>query len=286
LRKKLIIISMLLVLAIAAMITGCDQRAGEEADTLTIGVTPWTSTIPPTEIATLILEEMGYEVNRLETDVSAVFMGLAQGDNDIFMDVWLPAHNVQLANHGAAVEIVSLSYDEAEQGLVVPTYMEDYNSIDDLIGNEEVFGNEIISIEAGAVTAEVIDKMIADYPMDMNQINSSEAGMMAEVERRTDREAPIVFYGWRPHTMFRNYDLKILEDPGNYFEDSTVHVAVTADLHERAPEAYNFLSNWSISVDDVEQMIVEIEDEGRPGAEVAREWIEENREHVDQMIGQ
>ena len=47
----------------------------------------------------------------------------------------------------------------------------------------------------------------------------------------------------------------------------------------------NFLSNWSIPIDDLEAMIVAIEDGGDP-TEVAREWIDNNQDKVKEMIGE
>ena len=55
-------------------------------------------------------------------------------------------------------------------------------------------------------------------------------------------------------------------------------------LKKNAPEAYEFLSNWSIDIDDLEAMIVAIEDGADPEV-VAREWIDNNQDKVNEMIG-
>jgi len=43
----------------------------ENKPTLSIGKTPWTSTVPPTEIAKIILEDMGYKVKEKHAECTA-----------------------------------------------------------------------------------------------------------------------------------------------------------------------------------------------------------------------
>lgn len=72
--------------------------------------------------------------------------------------------------------------------------------------------------------------------------------------------------------------------------DSQARIIVNGELEDKAPDVYAFLQNWSISMEEVSSLIVEIEEiEGvspeRDPVDVAREWIEENRAAVDQMLG-
>ncbi|WP_261134481.1 glycine betaine ABC transporter substrate-binding protein [Bacillus sp. Marseille-Q3570] len=288
---KKIIFTGLMIMSLAALIVGCssnEKGSGEasEGKTITFGVTPWTSTVPPTKIAVLILEDMGYTVKETKSDVGGVFMGLSRGDVDVFMDAWLPMHQVHLDKFEGSVEDTAVSYPEAKTGWVVPTYMKDVNKISDLKGKEDEFNNEILGIEEGASATKESDEIIKAYDLDMKQVNSSEGGMIAEATRLMAQEKPVVFYGWRPHTMFNKYDLKVLEDDKGFFGTSSVHVITNKDLKEKAPEAYEFLSNWNISIDEVEKMIVEIEENGKDPEKVAREWIENNPDKVKKMKGE
>ncbi|MFZ4452794.1 glycine betaine ABC transporter substrate-binding protein [Salibacterium aidingense] len=255
-------------------------------EVIEIGVTPWTSTVPPTEIATIILEDMGYEVEQTQADVGGVFTGLSSGDLDVFMDGWFPMHNTYMEEYGDSLDETAVSYPEAEVGWVVPEYMEDINSLEDLKGNEDQFENEMYAIEEGAEATETSRNMVENYDLNMEVVASSEGGMMAEASRKIQQEQPVVFYGWRPHPMFNDYDLKVLEDPDNFFETSEVKVITNADFQDKAPEAYEFLSNWSIDIADVEQMIVEIEENNKDAEEVAQEWIDNNQDKVDSMTGE
>lgn len=264
--------------------TETETEVAVKDQTIAFGVTPWTSTVPPTKIAKLILEDMGYKVEETNADVSSIYIGLSRGDLNVFMDSWMPSHQEHWDKYEGEIVDTAVSYSDAHSGLVVPTYMEDINSIEDLVGKEESFENTIYGVEPGGNAAKIINDLIDGYGLDMEQVNSSEGGMIAQGMRLIEQEEPVVFYGWRPHTMFNKLDIKLIEDPKDYFSSPTIHVLTNADLEEDAPEAFEFLSNWSIDIDDLEEMIVAIED-GADEEEVAREWIENNQDKVNEMIG-
>ncbi|WP_341785911.1 glycine betaine ABC transporter substrate-binding protein [Sporosarcina pasteurii] len=280
-----------LVLVVLAACSGDTIDEGNEGastdkkdQTIKFGVTPWTSTVPPTKIAKLVLEDMGYKVEETNADVSSIYIGLSRGDLNVYMDSWFPTHQIHLDKYEGKVEDTAISYSDARSGLIVPTYMEDINKIEDLVGKEDLFENKIFGVEPGGNAAKIIDELIEGYGLDMEQVNSSEGGMLAQAIRLIEQEKPVVFYGWRPHTMFNKLDIKVIDDSKGYFSNPEIHVMTNAGLKEEAPEAYEFLSNWSISIDDVEEMIVAIEDGGDP-EEVAREWIDNNQDKVNEMIG-
>lgn len=289
--KKLLLT--LTVILIAAFAAACSSEtstteegtAGESQKTITFGVTPWTSTVPPTKIAGLILEDMGYEVEETEADAGSVYMGLSRGDLDVFMDAWVPMHQNYLDKFEDKIESTSVSYPEADTGWVVPAYMKDINTLEDLKGREGEFSNEFYGIEKGAGASIESDEIIKAYEFDFTQVNSSEGGMLAQAQRMMEQEEPVVFYGWRPHTMFNKFDLKVLTNEKGFFETSSVEVITNSELKENAPEAYEFLSNWNITIDEVEKMIVKIE-EGEDPVAVAQEWIDNNPEKVAEMKGE
>ncbi|WP_100405201.1 glycine betaine ABC transporter substrate-binding protein [Bacillus solitudinis] len=295
---KMIRLNVLLIF-VFALLMGCgtddqgqptegetDQADVEEQRDVTInfGVTPWTSTVPPTKVAKLILEDMGYTVNETNADVGGVYTGLSRGDLDVFMDAWLPdMHRNYMQKFGEKIDDTAVSYSEGTMGWVVPTYVEGINTIDDLKGQEDLFDGKIYGIEEGAGMTITAREMIEDLGLNLEYVASSEGGMLAQASRLINSEKPVLFLGWRPHPMFANFDLKVLDDPTEYFATSEVHVLTNINFQEEVPEAYNFLRNWSIEVEDIEKMIVKIE-EGADEEDVAREWIETNQEKVNKML--
>ncbi|CAM3184432.1 glycine betaine ABC transporter substrate-binding protein [Filibacter tadaridae] len=278
---------LILALAACSSASGKDDSGSEDSNdkTITFGVTPWTSTVPPTKIAKLIVEDMGYTVKEIKADAGNVFIGMSRGDIDAFMDAWLPAHENHLKKYEDDLDVTAISYDGVQMGMVVPSYMKDINNVSDLKGKEDLFNNEMYGIEEGASATGIFNNMIEGHGLDLKQVNSSEGGMLAQVKRYTKSEEPVLFFGWRPHTMFNKFDLKVLEDDKNYFEKAAVKVITNKDLKDNSPDVYEFLSNWSIPIDDVEQMIVQIEEEGTDPEVVAQEWIDNNQDKVDAMLG-
>ncbi len=294
--KKLVKISVFF-LVLSALLVGCgsnentggETTEGSEAKDVTIkfGVTPWTSTVPPTKVAKLLLEDMGYTVEETNADAGGVYTGLSQGDLDVFMDAWLPVmHANYMEKYGDSLDDTAVSYMEGELGWVIPTYVEGIEKVEDIKGKEDLFGGKIYGIEEGAGMTVTSREMIEELGLDLEFVASSEGGMLAQAQRMMANEEPVLFLGWRPHPMFANYDLKVLPSPGEYFQTSEVHVVTNNELQEKAPEAYEFLSNWKMSVSDIEDMIVKIEDDGVDAEEVAQEWIDNHQDEVNAMLGE
>jgi glycine betaine/proline transport system substrate-binding protein len=271
---------------VTGIFTGCSTAtSGSNDKTITFGVTPWSSTVPPTKVARLILEDMGYKVEEISADAGGVFTGLSRGDLDVFMDSWLPdMHRNYMESFGANIDDTAVSYPDGELGWVIPAYVEGVNSIEDLKGKEDLFDGKVYGIEEGAGMTMTSREMIEAYGLDLEYVASSEGGMLAQASRLIQNGQPVIFLGWRPHPMFVSYDLKVLADTKGFFKTSQVHVLTNKGLKDRLPEAYEFLNNWSIDVGDIEKMIVAIED-GKDPEEVAQEWIDQNRDKVDVMMG-
>ncbi len=280
--------SILFLIGIIGCSNDAEEKQGSDGGdtTITFGVTPWTSTVPPTKIASLILQDLGYNVEEIEADAGNVYAGLSKGDLDVFMDSWFPAQEHYVEKYSDSIEAIAVSYDEADSGFVVPEYMEDINDVADLRGKEDLFGNEAYTIEEGDPAMENLNKVIEGYGIDITQVNSSEGAMMAMAIKKMENEEPVLFYGWRPHTMFNKHDVKILtnDETPEYFSGSSINVITNKELKEKASEVYEFLTNWSISLEDVEEMIAQIDD-GQDPEEVAREWIDNNEDKVNEMLG-
>lgn len=285
-----------LLAASAITIAGCSDDADANSNsndgnndhsdtTLTFGVTPWTSTVPPTKVAGKILEdEMGYDVEEIEAEPGNVYAGLAD-DVDVFMDSWYPNQEQYVDEFSDDIESISVSYDDADSGMVIPEYMEGIEDVGDLKGKEDMVDNKIYGIDEGDPAMENMEKVIDAYDLDLELVTSSESAMLSTAEEKMDDEEPVLFYGWRPHTMFNEHDLKILtnEDaPGDFFQGSEIHVIANKDLEDEAPDAYEALSNWSIDIDDVEEMIARIDNDEDPD-EVAQDWIDDHQDEVDEI---
>ncbi|UCZ52440.1 glycine betaine ABC transporter substrate-binding protein [Bacillus shivajii] len=258
-----------------------------DGETIVFGLTTWTSTEAPTNIAKLILEEAGYEVEFSMLDQPVIFEGLVNEDVHFFMDAWLPYTEAELwSRYEDDLQKVATSYSDVPLGWVVPAYVEE-DSIEDLVGNADKYDGRVVSIDPGAGIVTLSEELIAEYGIgdEYTLTTSSEFAMMAEAEERIAAEEPVIFTGWRPHSMFAKFDLKFLEDEKEIFKSDDVYVISYNGIEDEYTRAYEILSNWSIEVADLEEMMLKYEEDDVPFEESAKQWIEDNRDQVDEMLG-
>lgn len=277
---------------IAAGAQAADQRplAAEGVDdtTITFGMPAWTSTEAPTAIAAQILEEAGYDVEMKLLAQPAIFQGMKVEQIDFFMDAWLPYTEQALWNeYRDDLQKVATSYENVPLGWVVPAYVEE-ETIGDLAGKADKFGGQVVTIGAGAGIVELSEQVMADdaYDLDGYQLAyTSEAAMMGVIRENVSNRAPFIITGWRPHSMFSQYDLKFLEDTQGHFQYDSVFVLSYQGIEDKYPRAYDIMSQWNISVAELETMMAAYEKDDISFEASAAAWIEDNRERVDEMLG-
>ncbi|MBP1933178.1 glycine betaine ABC transporter substrate-binding protein [Ammoniphilus resinae] len=296
--------SILLLLSAVLILSGCSnstesnqkesasentksaEASNDENKEVVFGMAAWTSTEAPTNIAKLILEEAGYKVEFKRVEQPLIFSGLKNQDIDFFMDAWLPYTEAELwGKYKDDLVKVATSYEEAPLGWVVPTYVEE-NSIEELRGKAEKFDGKIVGLGEGSGMTPTSKQMIKDYHLTgFEYISSSEVAMLTEAKRKMEKEEPVIFLAWRPHSIFAQHNLKFLEDPKGNFKADNVYVISYKGIEKKHPEAYNILSKWSIDIADLEEMMLKFENDGTSFEDLAKEWIEEHREQVNQMLG-
>ena len=280
------------MLGSALLLTGCGQASNDPAENadekikVSIGKVPYPDMWPAVYIMRDIAEELGYETEIVEADMGLMYQGLAQGDITVFPDVCLPfLHQSYIDKYEGEFEIVGTYYEKAPSGLTVPTHV-DIDNIAELKGRADEFNGRIVGIEPSAGIMLQAEKTIEDYGLDGYELlDGSTPAMLAEVKKATINKEPIVFLSWRPHSMWVNYDLKILEDSKDIWQTYDVRTGVNNNLKEDAPDLYKFIQEFNIPLDEVEKLLVKIEVEGIDVEVLAKDWIEQNRANVDEMLG-
>lgn len=263
-----------------------EEGEAGQGEPIVIGLDPYNFSEPPVYIAKQILEDRGYEVEIQEGQVGILWAALAAGDIDVFGDIWDPnISGSYIEQYEGEYETAGTLYEDAPVGVAVPTYMENIESIEQLNEMKDVFGGKIYTIDPESGTDITTRKMVDEYGLDYEVVNSSEAAMIAEAQKAMSQEEPIAFIGWRPHSMFQLLDIKLLDDPRNVWGSDDVKVGVASDLKERAPEAYTLFSNMEISIDEIERWLVEME-EGASPEEMAEAWVEDNADTVEAWLSE
>src|ERR687897_886097 len=308
---KMVKRSLVLVLAVAVavfVVAGCGGGGGSaesENKTLTLGDIGWTESVAVTNLTKVVLEEdFGYQEVELKTlDVGLLFEGVAGGDLNAFMDVWIPNHTQLLAEVEDDVEHLEPWYEgQTSFGLAVPTYMEGVNSIADLNGSG---ATRIIGIEPGAIITTKIDEhVIPDYNLTLEHEPSSTAAMLAEVEGLYKDKEPFVFPPWCPNPMCGEvsgwdawggskdlggmFDFRYLEDPknsqGNLDEAAKISAIVNEDLADDEPVAYAFINNLRLSDKELVALENEIAAADDNAPKGVQSWLKENQDVVQPAI--
>ena len=270
-----------------------DDAAGEGLDTVNIAMVEWAENIANTALWQEILEEEGYEVNVDSMDPGVVFQSIAAGDHDIFLDMWLPVTHAEYDEQfGDDFEQLSTWYEgEAGLNLTVPEYVDDINSIEDLVGEGERFNNTIVGIDAGSGLADTTNnEVMPGYGLDdeYEHQESSEGVMVTELDSAYQNEEDVVVTLWTPHWTYAEYDLKVLEDPEGLYGDLEEMYAITRDgLSDDDAQLVEWIDNFMMTEQELGELSALIEDEdlGLSEQEAARQWIDENQEVVDEWLG-
>ncbi len=272
------------------LVSGMAFAAGtaEDADVANLTYVNWEEGVAWTHLAAAILEdELGYQVNLTAADVGPAYAAVAAGDQDAFMEAWLPGlHATYMDQYGDDVISLGIIYYDAVSGLVVPQYMADdgVTTLSDL-RDPEVFDRldgQITGIDAGAglmITTE--EEAMPAYGLDdkgYELVASSGPAMMAELDAAYQNEEYIVVLGWQPHSMFGYYDLVILEqDEEEIWGFDDVHLIGRADLRDDKPELAEFLGNMEVNTEEIGDLMVHIRESNLDTLEAAREWMNANR---------
>ncbi len=297
-RVLITVLAAMLLVAFSLAIVACGGEEGdgdkpEEKGSIHIGWIPWDEDVAVTYLWKNILEAEGYEVELTQLDVAPVYAGLAANDLDLFFDSWLPVtHEDYWDEYGDEIEDIKIWYDQGSLELTVPVYMEEFNSISDLQGQEDMFDGQIVGIEPGAgLTRLTREEVMPGYGLDgYTLLEGSTPTMLAELDRAYSAEEPIIVTLWHPHWAYAAYDLKDLEDPeGLYGGAEEIHVLARLGFSEEFDEVAEWLENFEMSDDalaSLEKMVIEDYGTGRE-EEAVEEWLSDpaNRRLVDGWLG-
>ena len=146
------------------------------------------------------------------------------GDIDVFLGNWMPTMEADIAPFTAdgSVETVRANLEGAKYTLAVPTYVAEQGLKDfaDIAKFKDQLGGEIYGIEPGNDGNRLIQKMIDENKDGLGGfelVESSEQGMLAEVQRASRGNKAIVFLGWEPHPMNVQMKMKYLAGGDDIF---------------------------------------------------------------------
>ncbi|MCW4151573.1 choline ABC transporter substrate-binding protein [Halomonas sp. 18H] len=284
------LLSTTLVLAAAP-----SMAADESCQPVRFAEVGWTDITATTALTTQVLGAMGYEARIDTVSVPIAYSGMKNGDFDVFLGNWMPSMasiSDPYVERGE-VERLGANLKGAKYTLAVPQYVHDagVTSVEDLAAHAERFDSQLHGIEAGNDGNELIQQMIDDDAFglgDWQLVDSSEAGMLAELRARVPDEDWMVFLGWEPHPMNTNFEMAYLEGADDYFGPNlggaTVYTNIRGGFSEACPNVGNLLDNLRFTLEMENQLMGTIMEEGVEPGQAARDYLKANPAVLDDWL--
>lgn len=251
----------------------------------------WTDITATTATASVILDALGYQPDVQVLSVPVTYASLSAKDIDVFLGNWMPTMEADIKPYqeNGTVDTVVTNLEGAKYTLAVPayTYEAGLKSFQDIVKFKDKLGSQIYGIEAGNDGNRVVLDMIADNKFDtggFELVESSEAGMLAAVQKAVGSKQDIVFLGWEPHPMNANIDMKYLEGGDDVFGPNyggaTVLTNVRAGYTTDCPNMGVLLKNLIFSLPmENEIMGAILNDNAEPKA-AATAWLKANPDAI------
>jgi glycine betaine/proline transport system substrate-binding protein len=246
-----------------------------------IAYVEWSDTVAATNIVKAAIEQKGYEATLVPLAASAMWQAVATGEADFMVAGWLPVtHAAYYDKLKDKVELVAANVEGARLGWAVPAYSS-LSSIADLKTKASVVNGQVIGIDPGAGLMRTSEKVIKEYGLPVKLVEGSDATMVAALKDAYARKEEIVVTAWTPHWMFARWDLKYLDDPkGVLGGEEKVYTVARKNLKAEMPELYTILTQFKLSLEDEQKVMVWNEEKGAKPGETAMRWVKENPEKV------
>lgn len=271
------------VLFLGFLLVSCEE--GSDKDKIILGYVAWEEDVAMTNVVKTILNQNGYDVEFYHADIQPIFQRLLpKGRIDVFLDLWMPdTHRSYMEEHGDSLEILGDNYKNAKTGLAVPSYVP-INSIDELNAHKDKFSRRITGIDIGAGIMKSTEGAIEEYDLEFELQPSTNFAMINALRKAIDDKKWIVVTAWTPHSMFKRFDIKMLEDPKNaYGEGENIQSVARKGFEKDHPFVAELLSNIEFSEDNMNDLLEAMED-ARDEFAGAENWVNDNKELVESWM--
>ena len=261
--------------------------ASADCSQVTFSDVGWTDITATTAATTVILDALGYETDIKVLSVPVTYTSMAQGDVDVFLGNWMPTMEGDIAPYREAgtVDTVRENLEGAKYTLAVNKAALDLGIKDfsDIAKHADALDGQIYGIEPGNDGNRLIQSMIDADAFGLSGCEvkeSSEQGMLAQVDRATKRDEPVVFLGWEPHPMNANFALTYLTGGDDFFGPdlggATVYTNTRKGYVEECPNVGALLGNLKFTLAMENEIMGAILNDGVEPSEAAKAWLTAN----------
>jgi glycine betaine/proline transport system substrate-binding protein len=247
----------------------------------------WTDITATTSLATVLLQGLGYKPTTTIASVPIAFTGLKKKSLDVFLGYWNPSMIpiIEPFLKDKSLEVLPApNLSGAKYTLAVPTFVAEagLKAFSDIARFRKELDGKIFGIEPGNDGNALIQKMIGANEFGLagfKLVESSEAGMLIEVQRAIDRHRFIVFLGWEPHPMNERFKMTYLSGGdrvfGPNYGGAAVYTAVANGYLERCPNVGALIRNLKFGLSMESQVMAPILQKRDPVTSAA-DWLRAN----------
>lgn len=255
----------------------------------------WTDITSTTAVTSQILKGLGYQTRTELLSVPVTYSSMASGDIDVFLGNWMPTMEGDIAKYrdSGKVDVLQANLVGAKYTLAVPKYVYDagVHSFADLAKYADKFHNRIYGIEPGNDGNRLIQSMIDKNAFDLKDfslVESSEAGMVSQVDRAVRRHQWIAFLGWAPHPMNSKFDMKYLSGGDDYFGPNFGGAKVFTNVRDgfvkQCPNVGKLVSNLKFNLNMENHLMDRILNQNQKPEVAAKQWLKANEQYLDKWL--
>ena len=270
-----------------AMATTASAGDAETCKKVRLSDVGWTDITAITAMASAILEPMGYQGEISQLAVPVTYASMKNKDIDVFLGNWMPSmeNDIKAYREDGSVETIGANLEGAKYTLAVnqAAYDAGLKDFADIAKFKDKLGAKIYGIEPGNDGNRLVLEVIKSPKFGLDGfelVESSEAGMLAQVAKSTGAGEDIVFLGWAPHPMNANYKMAYLTGGDDYFGPNfggaNVYTNVRKGYLAECPNVGKFVSNLKFSMDMENVIMGEILNNGADPKAAALAWVKVN----------
>jgi len=279
----------------AIALAAIGTQAAAQCESVTFSDVGWTDITATTATASVVLQALGYETDVKILSVPVTYTSLAEGDIDVFLGNWMPTMEADIAPYREAgtVDTVRTNLTGAKYTLATNAAGAELGIADfaDIAAQADALDSTIYGIEPGNDGNRLILDMIEAEAFDLTEFEvaeSSEQGMLAQVERASRRGEPIIFLGWEPHPMNANFDMTYLTGGDDWFGPdlggASVMTNTRAGYVTECPNVGALLENLEFSLEMENEIMGAILNDGEDPEDAAKAWLAANPDVLDTWL--
>lgn len=282
-----------LAVCLTSFATGSAQADDQSCAGVHVAELGWTDLAFTTAVADVLTNGLGYKLKSDLLGLEVVYQALKINKLDVFMGNWRPIQDVQFKQYfdEGSVEVLGANLQGAKYTVAVPTYVADagVKSFADLDKFGDKFDHKIYGIEPGS-NQPLIDavKKNEDNLGKWKIIESSEQGMLTQVDKDYQKQRWIAFLGWEPHAMNIDYKLTYLKGGDDIFGpnygSSDVYTLSRKGYAKQCPNIAKMFSQLKFNVDFENHGIWMMLKQGKGGKDAAIAMMKQHPELVRQWL--